>query len=376
MKKLIAVLLTIFIAGLAILFFARSFFALSLAKSQLRSIFPASAVSIGSCEFNPARRIAFKDIKIKRDNIYDLEIPEAGAYFSLGSVVRKNILRAYLKNARINISLGQKSLADFKKYLSLGPSVFLVSLLQLEDTDLSLRSKEANLKMRLSAAVDAIKQELVSINMDIRSLDSQGFFLKELILKTAQNFPQGEFSVREAGYDKAKASRITGGAQLKGKELSLNDMSASLFDGAVNLNVNLVMSALPQYSVDIDCKDLDIGQFVKDFKLEEKFQMTGRLSGHAKIKGSGADFQVIEGDFSTGEGGGVMVIKDEAMLKNMAQSSNQPLDIIVESLKDYHYNTGVMKLFKAQDSLGLDMALEGEKGKRNLTIVLHDFKLQ
>jgi hypothetical protein len=212
--------------------------------------------------------------------------------------------------------------------------------------------------------------------MDIRSLDSQGFFLKELILKTAQNFPQGEFSVREAGYDKAKASRITGGAQLKGKELSLNDMSASLFDGAVNLNVNLVMSALPQYSVDIDCKDLDIGQFVKDFKLEEKFQMTGRLSGHAKIKGSGADFQVIEGDFSTGEGGGVMVIKDEAMLKNMAQSSNQPLDIIVESLKDYHYNTGVMKLFKAQDSLGLDMALEGEKGKRNLTIVLHDFKLQ
>jgi hypothetical protein len=47
----------------------------------------------------------------------------------------------------------------------------------------------------------------------------------------------------------------------------------------------------------------------------------------------------------------------------------------MESFKDYHYNTGVMKLSKAQDDLSLDIALDGEKGKRNLMVTLHDFSL-
>jgi hypothetical protein len=72
----------------------------------------------------------------------------------------------------------------------------------------------------------------------------------------------------------------------------------------------------------------------------------------------------------------MMVVKDETMLKNMARAADQPLDILMESFKDYHYNTGVMKLGLARDDLNLDIILDGEKGKRNLSVTLHDFKPQ
>jgi hypothetical protein len=72
----------------------------------------------------------------------------------------------------------------------------------------------------------------------------------------------------------------------------------------------------------------------------------------------------------------MMVVRDETMLKNMAQAADQPLDILMESFKDYHYNTGVMKVGKVKDDLSLDIALDGEKGKRNLSVTLHDFSLR
>jgi hypothetical protein len=61
------------------------------------------------------------------------------------------------------------------------------------------------------------------------------------------------------------------------------------------------------------------------------------------------------------------------MLKKIAQGSQQPLDIVVESLKKYHYNSGGLKLFLEKGNLVLDLALEGEAGKRHINITLHDY---
>jgi hypothetical protein len=71
----------------------------------------------------------------------------------------------------------------------------------------------------------------------------------------------------------------------------------------------------------------------------------------------------------------MLTITDDKFLNNVAKSSGQSLDILVESFKNYHYNTGVMKLSLERGDIVFDIALEGEAGKRNLSIVLHDFKL-
>ena len=122
--------------------------------------------------------------------------------------------------------------------------------------------------------------------------------------------------------------------------------------------------------------NLDLAKFVDDFNLGKKFQITGRLNGAMNFKGAGFDIYALTGDFSATEYGGMLVIKDTRFLENLARNYEQPLDILVESFKDYHYNIGTMRLSLDKENLILDVALDGDAGKRNLNIILHNFVLR
>lgn len=81
----------------------------------------------------------------------------------------------------------------------------------------------------------------------------------------------------------------------------------------------------------------------------------------------------IKGYFNTAAPGGVLIIKDKMFLENVARQSNQPLDIIVESFRNYNYNNGIIKLSIESGNLTMEMRLDGMAGKRSLAVVLHDF---
>ncbi|MCM8789859.1 MAG: YdbH domain-containing protein [Candidatus Omnitrophica bacterium] len=116
-------------------------------------------------------------------------------------------------------------------------------------------------------------------------------------------------------------------------------------------------------------------EFVRDFNLGEKIRLSGKLAGAVILSGSGNNIKAVNGKFMTTGTGGVLIIKDNRFLENMARNSGQLLDILAESFKDYHYNTGVIKLSFDKGNLILDIVLEGDVGKRSLNIVLHDFKI-
>ena len=101
--------------------------------------------------------------------------------------------------------------------------------------------------------------------------------------------------------------------------------------------------------------------------------MSGFLSGELLLNGDRNTIEVLTGDFSTAHIGGTLVINDTRFLENIARNTNQPVDILVESFQNYHYNSGTMKLSKEKDNLILDVALDGELGKRDLTVTLHNF---
>jgi hypothetical protein len=72
----------------------------------------------------------------------------------------------------------------------------------------------------------------------------------------------------------------------------------------------------------------------------------------------------------------MLIIKDAQVLKNLASNTNQSADLLMENFQNYHYNIGALKLFLDNGNLILDAALDGETGKRDLNIVLHDFSLK
>jgi len=161
---------------------------------------------------------------------------------------------------------------------------------------------------------------------------------------------------------------------LSGKELFLENVYANVLGGNIGGNLKFKINQDFSYGAALKIINLDIARFINDFDLKEKFEMTGRLSGDLALKGKGSDIEILNAKLSSLESGGRLIIKNTKFLENMARDTNQSLDLLVENFKNYHYNTGTIKLFIENRNLIMDTVLDGEAGKRNIDIILHDFK--
>ena len=377
MRRIICIL-----AGVLIIVFALSIFVkpaiILLARKQLSKIFVDSAVNVADCNFKPLHLISFSDIEIKRDRIYAIKIKEAGMQYNPLSIIRGNILKFYLKGSQVNINLPGKSISGFSKLLKLntGKSPFLINSLELENLGLNINSKELTLDASVSSQINLPKQLLNDINLKINSLQTEGLELKDATLRAGQEIPLGSFYIQQINYDKLKIEKIQSNVKLKDKYLFLDSLSADLLSGKIQGDLSLLIDKIPEYSVNLKVADMDLDTFVNDFKLNEKLNLSGRLSGVFALEGSGLNFTFLNGDFSSNAPGGDLTIKDKSYLEKIARNSGKSLDILVESFKNYHYNNGMVKLSLQEGNLIFNIAMEGETGKRNLAITLHNFRLR
>jgi hypothetical protein len=348
--------------------------AISIAKGQLKSIFKNSEVSIAACAVRPFRGISFSGVEIKNEKAYKFVIGEAGVIYNPVLLLKNKISRAYLKDAKINITLGQKSIVEFNKYLILAPSVFSIMGLELEDVSLNLESKEASLQARISLCVDALRQEIQSLDINLVSLDCLGVHVQDGVLKVAHGSAPGDISVRLIKYDLAKIEGTKGKVSLKGNSLSVDGISAGAFNGQIAGVAEFTLEQLPQYSTSLKFTDIDIERIVRDFKLEERFLMSGKFTGDLSLKGRAAFISVIDGSFLASKEGGSLTIKDKDFLEAMAKNSGQGVDLMMATFTDFKYNTGTGKIYRDKANLGLEVLLEGEKGKFGLPVIFHDME--
>lgn len=348
-----------------------------LAKKQLKTVFKGSDVSIGSCRLNLARQLSFFDVSIKKKPAYDFLVKQARAEYSFSSIFKGEILKFSLKAAKISINLPQKNIAEFSQYLNVSPkSAFLVKSLEFSDFNLDVKAKNFNVSGVVSCRVNPIGQIIDYLDVKIDALGIQGLNLSNLSFKAAQGSSEGRLGIDQIKYNKLNISEIKSQTRLSGKELSLSGASAQALDGNIEGNLKLRIEQDAGYDALLKFTNLDIGRFIDDFELKEKFEMTGRLSGNLTLKGQGANIEILNGELSTLESGGMLIVKDTKFLENMARNTNQSLDLLVENFKNYHYNIGAIKLSLDNNNLMLDAALDGETGKRNINIVLHDFRLK
>jgi len=176
-----------------------------------------------------------------------------------------------------------------------------------------------------------------------------------------------------AVYNKLKIGDIAGKAGLKGDILNINPIFVSFLGGNVKGDFNISLDEKMNYNLRLNSQHLEIKKFVDEMELNEKFDMTGKMEGAFFMSGAGQAIKEIEGDFRTDAGGGTLIINDRTFLENVAKQSNQPLDIIVESFRNYIYNKGTVKLSAETGNLVMDLKLEGKSGNRSLAVILHDF---
>jgi len=189
--------------------------------------------------------------------------------------------------------------------------------------------------------------------------------------KLSEGIGAAQFAIDELKYNKVVSSDIKGKLRYKNNILFSEYLSAKLWDGQISGDLNVQLDKGPEYLLNLKLANLDIERFINDFDLAERFRMSGKIGGPISLKGQGANINILDGNLSTVDGGGNLIIKDNNFMQSTAQKTSQSVDLIVESFKDYHYNTGVVKLRADQGDIILNANFEGETGKRDLEIVLH-----
>lgn len=344
-----------------------------IAVRQIKATFKGSVVSISSCNWQPLKALEFSGIKIQRDNIYEFKVKQASINYSPISLLKMTIDKFSLADIQVSIRLPKAKYSEFMQYLNLRPrAVFSLNSAAISNLNLDLESSDLTVRAGLSLELSPASQTLTLLEASLSSLRVSGLIVQDAGLKVAQGDEPGDFYVDKLQYGKAKITEIKARPKLKGKNLFLDSFSAKALNGEVTGDLSLNMDQ--DYAFDLRFLNLDLERFVNDFNLNEKLQLSGKLNGRVHLSGSGLKIKSLSGDFSSIEPGGLMVIKDAGFLESAAQRSGQSLDILMESFKDYHYNTGVMKLSRQKDGIGLDIALEGEAGKRNLDIVVHTLR--
>jgi hypothetical protein len=307
---------------------------LSIANKELHKVFKQS--SIGGLKIT-RDFIEFYDVKIKEPG-YGLKIRETKVYYSLSSILKKKIDKIEALDANV----------DFTK------------------NDIKIKGT-VSLRLDMAAnTLDYIKLNVFSCNTDLVKIEG-------LVLNASQGSDAGEFHIKGVKYNDLKIADVAGKTELKGRLLRVNHLLVGFLGGNISGEFNLTLDQDMDYNLSVNTQDVEIKRFVDDMKFNEKFNMTGTLAGAFYLSGKGEEIKDIKGDFYTEAVGGVLVIKDKTFLENIAKQSNQPLNIIMESFSNYNYNNGIVKLSAETGALAMDLKLEGESGKRSLTIILHEF---
>jgi len=377
MRRIIYVLIIIFVLILVISISLKPII-ISLAKAQLNKVFIDSKVSIRGCNLKLLHALTLSGMEIKKGQIYDFKIKEVNIQYKPLSIINRNISKISLKDALIIVNLRQDNILGLSKHINLQPQkrIFLINLIDLSNLDLDINSTDLILQAKLSVRLNLAKQLIDYLNLQIDSLKKAEFRLQKAYLEINQMPSYGQLYIEQFKYNKVKIDKITSIAKLKDKSLFLGPLTADVFGGSIEGEIRFEIEKNGKYFMYLKFKDLDLNTLVNDFNLNEKVQINGRLDGAVTLKGIGLQINVLDGDFTTAEPGGTLTIKDTGFLEKIARNSNQPLDILVESFKDYHYNNGVMRLSLEGDNLILVIDLEGETGKRNLNIIVHNFKLR
>jgi hypothetical protein len=111
---------------------------------------------------------------------------------------------------------------------------------------------------------------------------------------------------------------------------------------------------------------------IEAFEWDKKVSVTGLFTGKMDIEGQGNGIARLEGAFDAKAGGGDIRILDQAFLQRIADNSKQPIEIVRASFENYHYTNGRARFRLEGKDILLNLDLEGDAGKRNLEVNLHD----
>ena len=329
----------IFLLGAAILssaLFFSPYFIRQTAVRLIKNAVPGSEVTAGSCRFVRGHRLELRDIRLT------LKTPS------------KNFPRPGLPGPGNN-------------WLS-----FLVPSVAVKDLRLDVQTTDLSLQGSFSFTRDMKHSAFEDLSVDVSSLAVGGAQIKNI--RASSDKPgEGPFSVENISFNKFLVEKLGGRFALSDAGVLLDGVSAGFLGGTLRGRLALTrLGETPVCTAEIDLDGIPIAAFLKLWEWDKKVSATGSLRGHLIVEIAGGKLARLDGALLA-VSDGHLVILDEAFLQNIAARSKQPIEIVKASFEDYHYNTGTIGVSLEENDLRLHLDLDGEKGKRDLEVKLHDW---
>lgn len=131
-------------------------------------------------------------------------------------------------------------------------------------------------------------------------------------------------------------------------------------------------AAAPEWTLVLSAGSLPGQAVIEAFEWDKKVAVAGTFAGTLEAEGRAERLSRFDGTFDAAAEGGTITILDREILQRLADSSRQPIEIVRASFENYRYNTGKARFRLEQKDLLVSMALEGDAGKRQLEVNLHD----
>lgn len=176
----------------------------------------------------------------------------------------------------------------------------------------------------------------------------------------------------ECRYARLVIKDISANIRMDKGSFAAEDISGTVFGGKLTGTIGARFDEDDIFYADLRFNGIRLLALAEELEFADKIELSGSMNGNMAIEARGTKVASIDGRFDTSREDNVFNIKDTSYLEKITGQTQQPADILVESLKDYRYNTGTLKLGLEGPDILLDINMDGDQGKRDLTVVLHD----
>lgn len=181
-----------------------------------------------------------------------------------------------------------------------------------------------------------------------------------------------EFAVESLVSGKFRISDVEGVLRQKGiTGIEIGSFSGKMFGGALS-GYGAAGRAAGGYTMDLVADGVDMAKATMELGLGDKIDLAGIMNGDISLKGRFSGPELLTGSLSLASKAGTLLVKDKRFFEMVAEKTRQPLEIVKASFEDYEYTTGTVNLDLDGKDLIMTVYLEGDKGKRDIKVILHD----
>jgi len=378
----------------------------SAAKFIIGKIFVDSTVSIGSLSIKPTHQISFHDITIKRGQIYDMVIKEANLDFTWPALFKKITPELSLKNVLLTANSPKVRLADLANSIKImtnkkvagkvtsgqakaktpgqvkaktqektNAPVPLISKLDIPDLNFDLNIQGLKANGLVSFSLNLLTKEISFLNLNAKQLSVGMVSLEDVDLNALQGQRKGNLKIRQVNLGKLVIKNAKSMAVLEGLILSLDDISGVFLSKKVIGEMTMNLWPILECTLNAKFGGISALALAEELGWEDTIKLSGKLYGKVIFRSEGKALAMLNVKFISSSAGATLAISDAQTLRKISKESKLALADVSESFLDYRYEKGQLIASLLDDTLGLEIILDGQQGRRNLRFNLKDVNI-